>query len=169
MLKADENGKYPLKMREYGSLLTLFGMSVLLDGDKLKERLQTIPNGWRDMRLIVSLLDKVKDELLSTVPDKKLRAIQTELRHSVCELKINPPTVHSSGCVYVNQEALVKLADRAIDTECILCEKSSKECLKCELYNAINDCFPYETMREGAEYCPFAGAAHLTVGDDQIT
>ena len=166
--KPDENGKYPLSMREYGALLTLFGMSVLLDDNKLKDRLMTIPNGWEDMREALRLITLLKDELINTIPEKKVRAIQTELKHAVCELKINPPSTYSTGCVYAKQESIIHLADRAIAMDCVFCEKSAKECKSCQLYKDITDCFPYEMTKPGAESCPFAGVGHLEMADEMI-
>lgn len=166
MLRKDADGKYPLSGREYQAMLTLFGFGGTLDNDSLKERLRTIPHGWRDMRLAVTTIDRLLDKLLGTVPEKKLRAIQTELKHAVCELKIVPPVSHPPGCVYVEESALINLADRAISMDCMFCMKNDKECTQCELYRTLSACFPYEL--DGAKgCCPFAGRDHITLIDHE--
>ena len=47
--RPDEDGRYPLSMKEYTALRTLFGAVNALDSDTLKERCKLFPGGWRDL------------------------------------------------------------------------------------------------------------------------
>ena len=162
----DEDGRYPLSTREYDALRTVFGAVNALDIDTLKDRCGLIKNGWRDIRLAHSLLKRVMQELLCTVPAKKLMTIRTELKHTVCELKVKPPSSMSlGGSVYVDHQALVKLAERAISMDCLFCDKDAKQGKRCPLYKALNACFPYELCEPTDEKCPFAGVSRLTLED----
>ena len=160
--EADEDGRYPLSSREYEALRTLFGAVNALDTENLKNRCKLIKNGWRNLRLAQTLLKRLMEQILTTVPLKKLVSIQKELRYTVCEIKIRPPVEDKNcGTVYVKQEAMVRLADRAINMDCCVCEKSAKECKRCQLFQDLNACFPYELWEPEDTLCPFAGVTSL--------
>lgn len=160
----DEDGRYPLSTKEYEALRTVFGVVNALDSDTLKERCALIKNGWRDIRLAHTLLRRVMEELLCTIPAKKLMAIHTELKHTVCELKVKPPSgIGRGGCVYVDHKAFITICERAISMDCLFCEKDAKAGKRCPLYKALNACFPYELCEPEDTRCPFAGVSRLTL------
>lgn len=167
MRAPDEDGKYPLTMREYDALRTVFGALNALDSETLKERLQTTNGGWRDMRLALSMMRKVLDNLLSTIPARNLLTLKDELNHTYCEVRIRGAgTLAHPDCVYLSQKAVVSLIDRAIQLECMLCEKSAKEGKRCPLYKNIQALFPYELDEPTDTQCPFAGVSHVNYGKD---
>lgn len=157
----DENGRYPLSMQEYTALRTLFGAVNALDSDTLKDRCRLFPGGWRDLRCAQALSRKVMENLLCTVPAKKLLSMRRELTHTICEVKIKPPASSTQDTVMISRKALVDLINRAVYMDCLLCEKTAKECKRCTLYQAINACFPYELLDPQDELCPFAGVSKL--------
>ena len=161
MLRKDEDGFYPLSVREYAALRQMFGFVNVMDEDALKERLKTIPSGWRDMRMMAAVSKHLVHELLTTVPIKKRLSIQSELRNTVCEIKFKPPSSKMEDCVVISRKALVRLMERAIDMDCLFCDKSLNECKRCTLYKDLNACFPYELAEPTDNKCLFAGVSGL--------
>jgi len=157
----DADGRYPLSMQEYTALRTLFGAVNALDSDTLKDRCKLFPGGWRDLRCAYTLCKKVMENLLFTVPAKKLVSMRRELTHTICEVKIKPPTSSTEDTVMVSRRALIDLINRAIYMDCMFCEKNAKECKRCQLYKDMNACFPYELLDPQDTLCPFAGVSKL--------
>lgn len=162
----DENGRYPLSSREYEALRTLFGAINALNTDALNDRLELVDFSHEDLSVARRLMQGVSTGLLGTVPLNKLLVIKKELRDTVCELRIRPVTGDKqTDCVYVDQNALARLADRAIQMDCLLCEKSAQEGRRCPLFRDLNACFPYELDHPGDATCPFAGVSSVKMED----
>lgn len=166
MRPADSDGKYPLTTREYDALRTVFGALNALDSETLKERLQTTKSGWRDMRLCAVTMHKVLMSLLDTIPADKLLTLRDELNQTVCEVRLRTASQNTRDSVFVSHRAMISLIDRAIQMECMLCEKSVKKGKRCPLYKDICACFPYELDTPTDTRCPFAGVSHLKYTED---
>ncbi len=69
----DEKGRYPMSNAEYQALRALFGAKNALEqtSKDIERRMRLIPGGWRDFRMLVSVLDKLLMSVLRTVPQKK--------------------------------------------------------------------------------------------------
>ena len=161
--KPDADGRYPLSMQEYEALRTIFGCVNALDDDneRLKARCQLIKGGWRDMRLLATTARRLMENLLCTVPAKKLLSIRRELQHTICEIKVKPVAMNSDSIVYVSQDALLRVCNRAMQENCYLCDKSHREARQhCDLYKDVQACFPYDF--EQSVDCPFSGMKGLT-------
>lgn len=159
------DGGYPLSMKEYDALRTLFGAVSALDSASLKPRLDALyPGSWEELISTKDKLMELMEKLLESIPLRKLEAIRRELKQTVWEVKIKPPSeVKREPCVYVPQKAVVRLIQRSIQLECLLCDKCAEDGLKCPLYNDINDCFPYELIEPGDKLCAFAGVSKLNI------
>lgn len=167
MREPDADGKYPLTMREYDALRTVFGALNALDSETLKDRLKTTKYGWRDMRVSLAFMKKVLDKILMTIPPHKLLTLKEELNHTYCEVRIRGGgSATHPDCVYVSQKAIVAMIDRAIQLECLLCEKTAKEGKRCPLYRNIQALFPYELDEPTDTCCPFAGVSHINYGKE---
>ena len=159
--RPDEDGRYPLSMKEYTALRTLFGAVNALDSDTLKERCKLFPGGWRDLRCAYTLCQRLMEKLLCTIPAKKLLSMRRELTHTICEVKIRPLSSSESDSVMLDRKALIDLINRAIYMDCMLCQKTVKECKHCPLFKTIDACFPYDLIDPKDELCPFAGVSRL--------
>lgn len=161
--KPDEDGRYPLSMREYEALRTIFGCVNALDDDHetLKARCKLFKGGWRDLRMLAAVSKRLMEKLLCTVPRKKLLTIQRELQHTICEVKIKPIAApHRENMVCVSEDAMIRVCNRAMQDNCYLCDKTHKEAKRsCELYRDVQACFPYD-FNESTD-CPFAGMSGL--------
>lgn len=162
---ADADGRYPLSTREYEALRTLFGAVNAMALDMLKDRCDLNPGDWEKLQEARDSAQQVLNNILRTIPLKKLMSISTELRNTICELRIKPPVSASNGSIYIDQAAMVRMAERAIAMDCVICEKTREEGKRCPLYRDINDCFPYELMEPDDALCPFAGISRLRLED----
>ena len=92
MLSArDSDGRYPLSGKEYSALLSLFAVNSTLNdqANVLTERIKTKSGAWRDFRLATVKMQKVLDEIVTTIPVKKLHAIARDLQHARVHVDIN--------------------------------------------------------------------------------
>ena len=156
--------KRPLSHSEYRAMMQLFGIASIFEtcGADLKKRVQDlIPNGWRDIRMIQTVAQRVTDKLVETVPLNKLRAIRQELDRTICEIKVLPPVKdQSSLCTYVEQDALERIANRAMINQCYLCGKCGGDARACELRKDIERLYNWDFPKiKNGESCYFAGAS----------
>lgn len=162
--RPDEDGRYALSMQEYKALRTIFGCVNALDDDHeiLKARCKLIKGGWRDLRMLTAVSKRLMEKLLCTIPGKKLLVIKRELQNTICEVKLRPVATGSQrdGMVYVSEDAMLRVCNRAMQDYCYLCDKTHKEARRsCQLYRDIQACFPYDF--DDSLDCPFAGMCGL--------
>lgn len=151
----------PLSKDEYYALLELFGIvnSFSNCASSLKHRCKHIPNGWRDMRLLLSLSERLMGKFLGTIPLKKLKAIQKDLHFSRCELKITPDYTGESkkeGYAYVPDTALSNVVERLVNWECMLCDKSKGKAKQCRVLKDIQALYPWD-FSEKPDGCALQG------------
>ena len=156
----------PLSGREYYALRELFGIVSLFNAnaDELQKRVQMIPGGWRDLRLITAVSEKLMGNLLKTVPHNKLAMIQRELTHTVCEVKVNMDVSgrKSENFCYVPDGALVRTVKRLMGYECLFCEKCENDVKRCPIRTDFEALYPWDFPLKGTS-CPLSG---LTIGED---
>lgn len=155
-----DNERTPLSGREYYALRELFGMVSSFNncaGD-LEKRVKTIPGGWRDFRLLMTLSEKLMGKLLGTVPQKKLAMIRRELSHTTCEIKVTMDVSgrRAEGFSYVPDDALVNTVERVMNWECLFCEKRGADVKRCPVRKDLDALYPWDFPLKG-ETCPLAG------------
>lgn len=168
MLNKDEDGRIPLTGREYNALRCVIVAWNELDAcsEALHERLNTIPHGWRDMRLAQSLITKLKNELYETIPYRKLRGIQTEIHNSRIVLTVKGADRRiQDGVTYIDQESFVRIINRCIAMDCWCCEKRGKDVKRCEILRLVTDILHYESdpgecPKDG---CELQGVSYITL------
>lgn len=154
------NGRYQLSSREYAALRTVFGAvnAYSTCGGELKNRASLFSGGWRDMRMLEERSKTLLEKLMKTIPQNQLYTLSRELRQTICEVKVKPVSMpKDSGLILVSQDALLRLVDRAVQMDCMFCEKNCKEGRKCQLYQDVQACFPYEFSPSKDDKCPLAG------------
>lgn len=150
MIQSDEKGCYKLSGKEYMELLHLFAASSTLKYNEphLKERLQLIPNGWRDYRMLCVRIDKLLEKILKTVPTKKLYAIRKDLRsvkmRVVMSDEASTTVRDGSGVVSVNEDALISMLNLIVQMECMFCDKKGSKAKNCPYLKMIEDVIPYD-------------------------
>ena len=170
-MEPDEDGRYKLSGREWNAIRCI--QCALNEVDVhhkvLEKRLKLTKNGWRFMRIALSLLEKVCDMLYDTIPVKKIAAMREEIRHSQIRLCVRgadnqlPP-----GVVYMDEKSLIRIMDRMINVECLFCEKTGKEVDRCEILDCITDVLHYDVDPKEAHEsgkCAFAGCTSVLKED----
>ena len=159
----------PLNGREYTRILELFAIVTMFadDADGLHKRaIQAGNNTWRDIQMIITVSRKVLNNLLATVPLKKLEQIKTEMSHAVVYTKVEPPwakpTVSTKGFCYVPSDALNKLLNEVMDNQCLFCEKGKVEIRHCEIRKTFDDILPHRADGGNRSECQYAGIADGT-------
>lgn len=169
--KPDAQGKYPLSGNEYYAIRLLFAAisSFETEADYLKDRANLKPGVWRDIKLIQAKTLHILDELLHTVPIKKIAQMKTEIRNTFITVDVrpirdmNPPK--RPDYVYIKASAIDSLIERVMDVECFACEKRGREIKKCKLRETIEDTFPYDIPEPNNECCKFCGC-HISREDN---
>lgn len=147
-----------LSGREYYTLRSLMAVVSTFEGcaGDLEKRVRTIPNGYRDLKLIMATADRLFEKILATIPEKKLKQIKHEIGFTRLELKVTPDYTgrKESAFIYVPQENLEWLTEKVVDMECALCDKTCKESKKCEIRKNIEALYHYDFPETVG--CPFA-------------
>lgn len=158
--------RFPLSGREYYALRELFGVVSTFNNcaGELDKRVRSIPEAYRDYRMIQSVAEKLVRKLLTTVPKNKLVQISKELKYTriVVEVKpeITPSRDDGNLLTYVPQRALERIMEKVVGYECFCCEKAGKDARRCQLRRDIEATYHYDYPDDGKE-CPFAG---MTIG-----
>lgn len=120
---------------------------VLLDavlakgGDTMKPRLSTIPNGWRDYKMIASVMDKLVEKLLETCTVRTLERLQSVAKN--CDLSIKPRSVSKDDpCLVIHESALMQLINTTCNAECAICFKHGAEVRGCTLRKTLMEIAP---------------------------
>lgn len=116
----------------------------------LAPRLKSIPNGWRDYRLAMTLVAKVLDKLYDTMPRKALLKFQRF--NEIGEVIVRPkPAVRKGQYMQiVDNDDLKLLINKAIEHDCAICMRRGGEVRSCPLRRALMSiCPPEELVKDG--------------------
>lgn len=169
-IEKDADGRFHFSEREYYATRQLFGaVSTFNDCyQELERRVREIPGGWRDLRLIKVLSEKLLFNILMTVPLKKLAAVRRELENTEMIVQVKRTAVQHSedeigGYTYVPQRALERITQRVVDYECFCCDKHGADAKHCPLRRDIESTYMFEYPCPAKKECPFQG---LTFGGE---
>ena len=104
---------------------------------------------WRDLRLVLSLVDKCQDSLLETMPQKRLEYYHAYLKHGKYVVTIEQPVKVPHEMV-ITDVRLGAICDAAICGECALCSREGKEIEKCPLRDALMEVAPPSRLADPA-------------------
>lgn len=141
MPKKEESVRAPTVMRlrsdETNDLFALYASLHEIDRAKssLEKRLRSIPGAWRDISLLRSVLSKLVDRILETVPPEKLVSISRNMRCMTYRVYLSRPVTIPHDEVLVDGEDLEVLTRYAHGYTCVGCDK---DCNKCELGKALD-------------------------------
>lgn len=152
----NEEGRFPLSHREYQAIRALFGSqnSLILAQKDIENRIRAIPDGWRDFRLVYSVLEKLLVKLLRTVPSQKLISMKRELKDTYCEVKLKGAVGPLEGDLLrvVPQKDLETVINAATDIQCFACDRCDYK--KCTLYQSIQAMYHYDFPK--TKICPLS-------------
>lgn len=114
---------------------------VMEVGDALRDRLRLIPHGWRQFRLLVSVLDRLMAAIYETIPNKGRMYLQNIVEHGEVLIRFVPVSRNPEWKL-VKDEDLAVLVNLAMAGECAICMKQGREAKKCKLRRALEDIAP---------------------------
>lgn len=104
----------------------------------LVNRLKSIPNGWRDLRMLRAMLEKLINAIMWTIPHEKVKGVArtaNRMRYSVTQGKaVTRPNDNQEQIVSARE--LDALVDAAHENKCRLCDN---DCNRCELGKALDN------------------------------
>lgn len=122
---------------------------------------------WRDIRLMLTLVNRVQEKMLRTMPASREEYYSAYAKHGHYELHIDGP-VRTARHLLVTDKHLGSICEAAMKSECILCMREGSEINRCELREALLEAAPPTDLQEGlymkCEYRDAAGA--LVQGKD---
>lgn len=155
----DADGRYPLNREEYMAVRRMFGgFSTFIENyEKLSKRAKLGPKGlWRDMRMLSVKWQKILHGLCLTMPRNKLETLHKELDHTRVEVYVTSPLSggkRHENAIYVPEEALYRVIDRAVRMDCFGCEKCGADVKNCPLRKDIHALFPDHIPARKDGYC----------------
>lgn len=155
--KKDVNGRIALSSREYAAIRAIYGAvnSLTEKHGELERRCKGIKNGWRDIRCLVTMAEKLLYKILMTVPADKLLMMKKEMQNTYCITECRGVTGKTDdGFVYIEEQKIVDLAQMAVDMNCLGCTKNQREAKReCSLYKVLESLYPYDFDKH--ENCQF--------------
>ena len=125
-----------------GLIAALQEMKVALDS-RFLQRFKAVPNGYRNARLIFSLLNKLIDDVLLTFPVEKLESMQRMLPHMKFQIHCGPSVSKiNNDEVIISEKNLDALVLAAHDGKCKLC--IDQNCKRCKLGKALDGLCCYD-------------------------
>lgn len=106
------------------------------NAEQMKKRFQAIPHGWRDLRMVESVLSRLIDDLLQTYPLPKLISMQRMMPHMTYRLHFGASAskLNEDECI-VTEDELHTLSVFAHE-QCKLC--FDQNCDRCSLGRVLD-------------------------------
>lgn len=108
--------------------------TVMPDAERMSKR---VPNGLRDLRCIASLMGKLLENLLNTIPEKQLKSLSHQLKITEIAVRTSSAGKENPQFHTMDTEDIATLVRYIIDSRCILCDGSKKN--ECKLRKVLQD------------------------------
>ena len=109
---------------------------------KIENRIRAIPNGYRDARLCLTLMDKLVMGVLETFTLDKKITIARQIKALRYQVYTGPMASKPPDMVYIHMDDLTALVDNAHEV-CKLCAHPER-CKTCKLGKALDRALIYE-------------------------
>ena len=119
------------------------GMQELMNvEEKMEKRVRSIPNGWRDLKMLISVFDKLIKSLIETVPVEKCMSMNRMLPRMKFKIicGAQPSNLGDDECLISNHDANV-LATHAHE-HCKMC--FDQDCRRCALGKTLDSVMTYD-------------------------
>lgn len=151
--------------------LMILKNALAVRADKVRGRLGMVnPNAWRDLRLLITLVDRIQRELMETMPASRDEYYAALARSGRYHLDIEGP-IRQGRMLLITDLRLARLCEAVMESECVMCLRTGREIEKCPIRDALMEVAPpSEVQEEGAVYrCEYAGAAGQLVNGKEVT
>ena len=133
-------------------LIAVLDMQLHKGTEVLKNRLQTIPNGWRDYRMIATRLARLVSQIYETLPTNRIRYMETLCAYGEVLIRVRP-AAKSDENILIPVSALKVLVNHAMAGTCTMCFKGRDEVKACKLRKALIEVAPPQDLTLGE--CPY--------------
>lgn len=141
--------------------LTAMNSKMNQAGDCMRDRLRSVPNGWRQWRLLAVTLDRLLLAIYDSMTTKNLRHLENICDHGEIIIRLRP-AVRVPEHTLVSEDDLRTLVNAAMASECAICLKQGREIDRCSLRTAmLNICPPYEDPKTSCGYQIVASSSKL--------
>ena len=134
---SDERQRVNSVTREALTILYAAGQAIDMVAPKLEQLARRVPNGWRDLRMVQSKLDKLVETLLNTIPVKQLDTMIAQMRISHLRIVTNDIGKSDESKWLVPRDELTELVTAVVDEKCLMCDKH--DWYNCKLRRIITD------------------------------
>lgn len=111
-----------------------------------KDWLRQIPNGWRDFRMVQSVMEKLIGKLYETLPDKTMRHIIHLANHGQIVIRPRPAIPLKEKTQFMTDEDLTMLVNTVIENQCAMCVNDAQAQKKCKLRKTLENVAPTEAV-----------------------
>lgn len=123
---------------------------------------------WRNIRLMLSLVDKVQQDMIGTMPARRNEYYSTYARNGHYELVMNGPK-RQERFIVVSDKNLAALCEAAMETECVMCMREGSQIQNCPIRKALMEVAPpSEPNTTRWESCEYREAASSLIHDEDI-
>ncbi len=157
----------PVDSQELRTIEFMMALTARLKtGEKyMRDRLRTIPDGWRQYRLVEAVTDKLLDKVYDTVPTKTLIYLQKLSMQGEVKVQFKPAS-RLEDWYYVKDSDLKLIANTAMAATCAVCLKNEREIKQCKLRKTFQDVLiPPEIPKIG---CPYRDIAAKSEWGDYV-
>lgn len=123
--------------REALTILYAAGQAIDMVAPKLEQLTRRVPNGWRDLRMVQSKLDKLVESVLNTIPVEQLETMIAQMRISHLRIVTNDVGKSDESKWLVPRDELTELVAAVVDEKCLMCDKT--DWYSCKLRRIISD------------------------------
>lgn len=123
--------------REALTILYAAGQAIDMVTPKLEQLARRVPNGWRDLRMVQSKLDKLVESVLNTIPVEQLDTMIAQMRISHLRIVTNDVGKSDESKWLVPRDELTELVAAVVDEKCLMCDKT--DWYNCKLRRIISD------------------------------
>ncbi len=126
---------------------------------------------WRDIRLMLTLVNRIQEKLLRTMPESRDEYYSAYARFGHYELKIDGP-VRTSRHLLITDKHLATICEAAMTNECVLCMREGAEIGKCALREALLESAAPRAVESGDSpfrRCEYREAAGQLVHGEDVT
>ena len=123
--------------REALTILYAAGQAIDMVAPKLEQLSRRVPNGWRDLRMVQSKIDKLIESMLNTIPVQQLDTMISQMRISHLRIVTNDVGKSDESKWLVARDELTELVAAVVDEKCLMCDKT--DWYNCKLRRIIRD------------------------------
>lgn len=160
--RAEDAAKKDMNYAEYNALRYLAAVISALPIVQEKMQTRCRKGGkrvWGMLRSATGLLCKVFDAIVRTVPSTKLPQLKVELHKTHFDVTTGPSEkehTEEENYVCMRESTALAICKKAMEIDCVMCEKSWEESLRCPLRKLINESLMFNPPKPSTDNCIYS-------------